>query len=181
MATASCQQSAYEKKTRACYIVQLECRWSHWRYLMCVRSPVSMLKLGSLRIIVGKSGVGLKICRCARFFMAWPYLLSSFLEKSSRHNIGNYQTFLDISILGKTLTLNFDFFNLFTLSAIYPTVQQLTEIIWWCSQNVTLNGRYGENRYAAQCTVQGRVENIEHPSLRNKLPGLNLVVSLTFE
>ena len=73
------------KQTWTRWIVQLECRWSYWRYLMCVWLPVSMFKLGSLLNIGDKFGVERKIFRCARFLlMLWVFFLIYLLEKGNR-------------------------------------------------------------------------------------------------
>ena len=101
------------KQTRACWMVQLECRWSYWQYRMCIWLPVPMFKLGSLMNIDDKSGVGRKICHCARFLLiSWPFF--SYLRcckgqhaKDNRPHIGENQTFLHASPLRKNSEFKF--------------------------------------------------------------------------
>ena len=79
-----------------------------------------MFELGSF-INIDKSGVGRNICCCARFpLMLWPFFLTRLLKNDNRPQIGKNQTFLHISILGKSLNLNFDFFNSFVLNRDFP-------------------------------------------------------------
>ena len=75
---------------------------------MCIWLPVSMFKLGSLMNTDDKSGVGWKICSCARFLlMLWPFFLIYALEKDNRPLIGENQIFLHISPLRKNTKFEF--------------------------------------------------------------------------
>ena len=109
------------KHTQSCCMVQLECKWSYWQYLMRIWLPVSMFKLRILTNIDDKSGVGRKICRCAPFFLCYgQFFLNYVTEKENRPHIGENHTFFHISPLKNQMNLNFDFSHLFALGRHWP-------------------------------------------------------------